>query len=350
MKNLFLWCITLALLPLTASAVKVTNLYTAEIPVSSQAEGLRQQGEKQGLLQVLVKLTGDTKIDGRAVVKHAMKEAGNYVQEFSFHPSRQLNYPFTLSLRYDPNTVNTLLKQARITPWGEDRPLLLVWLADTTHDQGTELISAGRPDSKMARALLLQSQIFGLPLIFPQLDLTDTSQVTVDDVTHATLPVLKEVSKRYSAAKVLLIGKVRPTDGGFYSDWHLVVDEQDWHWTATDKTEGDIATGILKQTMETLSRYYGITEDINAGPPKWIKLQVDNITARAQLTQLTESLKQLHAVQQVQLAQVAGDSVELAVQVRGSLEALQQNIAMAEGLQFKSRDSDNNTLVYEWVH
>jgi hypothetical protein len=349
MKNVVLCCIALVLLPTAVFAVQVTNLYTAEIPVSNQTEVMRQQAEKQGLVQVLVKLTGDTKIDGRADIKHAIKEASHFVQEFSYQPGHHVNYPFSLSLRYDPNMIQTLLQRAHMTPWGEDRPLILVWLANSTSEQGTELVGAHQSD-KMAQALLWQSQLFGLPLLFPELDLADTSQITVEDITRAAIPVVKEASKRYSAAKVLLIGKVHPTDSGYFSDWHLVVDDQDWHWTATDKTEGDIATGILRQTMETLSRYYGITDNPGTGSPQWIKVQVDNITARAQLKQLTDAIKQLHAVQQIHLAQVSGDRVELAVQVRASMETFQQNAAVADKLQFKSRDSDNNLLVYEWVN
>lgn len=348
MKNLLLLCVTLALFPATVFAVKVNHLYTVDLSVASQSEGVRQQAEKQGFLQVLVKLTGDPKIDGRAAVKQGLKNAGHFVQEFSYQPANDLVNPYILSLHYDPITIGGLLKQAGIALWGEERPLILVWLASTSDDRGTELIGAESRQNKMAHALLRQSQIFGLPLLFPTLDLADTSQVTVDDVTQAAIPVLKDASKRYPAAKVLLIGKVHPTGDGYYSDWHLVTDDQDWHWTATDKTEGDIATGILRQSMETLARYYGISAS-NAAPT-WIKLQVDNITARAQLAQLTDYIKQLPSVQQVQLAQVSGDSVELALQVRGSLEVFQQHTAMSDYLQLKSQDPVNKLLVYQWVH
>ena len=95
MKKL-LWVIVLFIcFPFTSAlAVKVSSLYQAEIAVASQADDARVQAVKDGLLQVLIKMSGDPAINANPDIKQSLQRADYYVQEFSY------SAPTTASSQY----------------------------------------------------------------------------------------------------------------------------------------------------------------------------------------------------------------------------------------------------------
>src|SRR5262245_51008662 len=140
MKKLWM-VIIFAFLPITtALAVKVSNLYEVELPVISQSQDIKEEAMKTGLLQVLIKLTGDPLIEKNPLVKSSLQKADYYVQEFGYSSANASSSTYLIRIRYDNNSINRLLKKAGIVYWGEIRPLILVWLAFTNKENATEII------------------------------------------------------------------------------------------------------------------------------------------------------------------------------------------------------------------
>lgn len=347
MKKLLLAVTIGIFLPLAcAFAVNVTSLYEAEISVPAQTEDLKAQAIKDGFLQILVKLSGDPAIAKNPGIIPYLSKADYYVQEFSYSATSTASSEYILHIRYDVADVNRLLKRAGVAYWGQTRPLLLVWLAVSKQGRATEIIG-NETTGKVLRSMLDQGKQYGLPLIFPMMDVDDMSQVSPDDVTNLELPVLKEAAKRY-APDALLIGKMEQTAQGIQGEWALVLGNDEWKWSISEKTVNGAVGTLLSQVRQTLSKHY--VEKALDVPQRWLNLEVMNITQRDDLTQLIRYLKQLSLVQKVQLSQVSSDVVDIAVLVRGSQDAFMKNASLDQRLVLKYQDSGANKLVYVWTH
>lgn len=343
MRQLLCTVLVLTLLS-SAFAVKVASLYQYEVAVVSQSDEVRMQAVKDGLLYVLIKVSGDPHIADNSTIKPFLEKADYYVQEFSYSSPPTSPF-FTLQIRYDHNDINRLLRKAGVAFWGENRPLILAWIAFTNDKHFAEIIGNETPGD-IITTMKQEAKKNGLPLIFPMMDVTDVSQVSPGDIDDMSIKLLKEAGKRY-APDALLIGAIKQTDIDYKSQWQLLVGNNQWHFDLSDRLLTELVTQLMNDVSQTLAKYY--VEKI-ANEPQWIKLEVTNITKRDDLVQLMQYLKQLSAVQQVQLSQVMGDVVDISILLRGSLTNFQENATIGKRLILKSQDDSNNKLIYEWAH
>jgi len=328
-----------------AFAVKVTSLYQAELPVPAQTDDLKAQAIHDGLLQVLIKLSGDTEIGKNPNIEPSLERADYYVKELSYLPSTTASSEYLLRIRYDAEDINRLLRKAGVAHWGETRPLILVWLAVTNQQHATEIVASEMPGS-LFQQMKQQSNLYGLPVIFPMMDVADMSQISPSDVTTMAIPMLKEAAKRY-APDALLIGIVEQGDTDYKSRWQLILGHKKWQWEITDTTPNNVIASIVHQVSTVLAK-----QDVIKTADKeeqWVKLEVSHITQPEDLAKLIKYVKQLKLVQQVQLSHISGDVVDITVLVNGSIGAFKESIATGHHLDFKYQEQAENRLGYVWT-
>lgn len=344
MKKLLLMTALMAVFPFSSAlAVKVASLYQAQIPVMTQAADERAQAARLGLIQVLVKVSGDPQIEKNPEIRAALAKADYYVQEFSYSASTS---QYLLQMRFEKEDITHLLKQAGIIYWGENRPLMLVWLAMTDKDNTVMIIGNESPGDLLDKVKQTGKK-YGLPLIFPMMDVAEVNQVSTSDVTSMSLPILSAVGKRYGA-DAILIGDIEAKSGGFESKWHLSLHDQQWDWELAEKSIDNLIDSSLYQASQTLAKQY--VEKAPDAPQLWLKLEVINITERNDLVELLQYLKQVNMVQKVQLAQITSDVVDLSVLIRGSVSSFKQNAELGQRLVYKAYDETTHTLTYQWAH
>lgn len=328
-------------------AVKV-DLYQVELPVASQSADARTEAALLGFEQILVRLTGDINVVKNPIIKENLNKAGYFIQEYHYALPSANSSEYQIFISFDAEDINRLLKRAGVSYWGPKRPLILAFLAVKAPNGQLEVIGDDSSND-IASALKLYSNKYGLPLILPAMDMEDLNQFTPEDISGVLLPVLKNAGKRY-APDVYLIGNIQQNFGGYESQWQLISNtvNKQWNWTVTDRTIEKIIANVMDQVSQNLSNRHAIKKVDPADI--WVKLEVSNILERDELTQLVQYLKQLTIVRDVQLSQVSGNSVKIAVLVRGSLDTFQQNAALGQHLILKGAYSDANILLYEWVH
>lgn len=342
------WILLIMLLfPLLPTwAVKVTSLYQAELPVTTQTDEDRKQAMQRGFIEVLIGVSGNPNIAKNPIVKAALHRADYYVQDFTYSSVSTTAWEYHILIHYDKADVNRLLRRAGVPYWGENRPLILVWLTMTSGPHEAEIVGNETPNDILT-IMKQQGKKYGLPLIFPIMDMSDIGQVSANDIDQFALPVLKEAGKRY-APDAILVGKITTNNNGCQSQWHLILDDNQWDWVVSDKSTTNAISSVLNRVSQTLAKHY-IVKTTSASKLSFI-LEVSNIMQHSDLNQLMDYLKQLTQVQHVQLAQVSGDVVQLSVQVRGSLHTFRQNASIGQHLVLKSQDVASNKLIYQWMH
>ncbi len=243
--------VILCCFPFTAWAVKMSTLYQAEVSVASQTYDLREQAVKDGLLQVLIKISGNLEIDKNPIIRAGLKKANYYVQEYHYSADSTAASQYQLEINYEPTDVKRLLQNANVAYWGESRPLTLIWL--TVMDKQHELnVISNETQNVIFDKMVLEGKKYGLPLIFPMMDVDDLNQISSDDITSMKIPVLKEAAKRY-APDVLLIGEIEENDSSCRSYWKLLMNDSQWDWKVENKTTDEAITLVMSRVSRVIS-------------------------------------------------------------------------------------------------
>lgn len=348
-------------LPFQSFAVKVSSLYQAEIEVPSQTDELKEQAIEDGFLQVLIKVSGDPKIADNPAIKASLQKASYYVQEYSYSLPTTSSSQYTLLIRYEPNDVIRLLKNAGVAYWRETRPLILLWGAIDKKQQTEEAeVISNETSSPWAFTLKEEAKKFGLPLIFPMMDMEDLEEISPQSIVEKDLPALEKAAKRYTP-DALLVGKITESKEQMNSEWQLILGnrlaqpEKVWEnakvWefklSATNKEE--LITKMINEVRVIFSKHYEVKPSTES--TAWMKLKITHIIEPDDLSRLMQYLKQLTPVQQVRLLQISGDTIEVSVLVRGTKDIFQQNALIGQHLIALPQEmQDGSQMAFEWVH
>jgi hypothetical protein len=339
--------ILLNLAPL-AWAVRVPSIYQDDVPVATQDPGDKLQGEQDALGDVFVKVSGNAHIlDNNPNLKANLNEADDYVQEYGYStpPDAPKSTPFLLFVRFDADAVNRMLQEAGTPIWGQNRPLILVWLAMTTPQQPLDFVDSGGLLPKLLKDTGKQR---GLPMIFPMLDVTDLSLVSVSDLSAKSYAALQQASQRYDS-NALLIGNITQNKNGFNSHWQLVLDDKHWVWDLAGKTMQDVFTSVVDAVGDTLAARYGVITTDNTADLA-LTLTITGVKQHADLLQLVKYLQHLTPVADVQLKNVAGNEITLDVSLRSSRDSFVQAVSLSKSLQpVAVTNAADGALSYKWA-
>lgn len=231
-------------------AVRMTRLYQVEIPVISKLSDVKEQAMKEGFLQVLIRLSGDPRVDKNPIIREGLKKAEYYVHDYNYALETPNSSEYLLRIRYEPTDINRLLKQANIASWGEQRPLILVWLVLQDKHNHIEIIANEAPNN-IFKNMSKEGKKFGLPLIFPVMDVSEMNQVSPQDVMSFSYTTLSMAAKRYSP-DALLVGEIVEYSDGAQSNWRFIMRNTQWNWRVNGRTANALVIGVINQLKEAL--------------------------------------------------------------------------------------------------
>lgn len=244
-------------LPITSAfSVKVSDLYAAKVPVISQSYDVKEQAVNDGFLQVLIKITGNTQVDKNPTIRANLKRANYYVHDYGYLDETPDSSHYLLQIVYEPKDVNRLLKNAKIAYWGDNRPLVLVWLVAADVHRTPDIVSS-ESSSVVYKDLNEASDKYGLPLIFPVMDMDELSHISTENVTHASMTVLNNAAKRYSP-DAMLIGEVIENELGVQSKWQLIMNDFQWSWSVEDKTMENVVSSLMSQLNNVVMKQFAM--------------------------------------------------------------------------------------------
>lgn len=235
----------------SVGAVKLTTLYEVSVPVASQAAEARTEAIHTAFQDVLIRLTGDQNIVKNKQIKPSLERADYFVQEFSYSAPEVSDATYTLNVKFSEQDVKRLLRKVGAKQWTNIRPLVLVWLA-TVDGQEASIIGI-EGNNLVLQKFKQQGQRYGLPLIFPVMDVTDLSQISPDNITRVSLPEIKSASKRYEP-DALLIGTIEMEDGTYQARWNLISKDKSWDWTTSGNSQDQVIGDALDHISQMFSQ------------------------------------------------------------------------------------------------
>lgn len=349
MRNLSIVVITALLLmasPL-ALAVRVHSIYQAEVPVASRSAEVKAKAVQEGLAQVFVKVSGNSHIvENTPSLKSSLEHADKLAQEYSYSSPTNMDKatPYLLTIRFDVEAVNRLLKGASVPVWGQNRPLILVLLAYEGPGHPVDLVDSSTNVQQVT--LKKSAKLRGVPVILPVMDVADLADLSVDDVVNQSITPLQKAAQRY-ASNAILIGHVTEADANYSSKWQLVLGDDKWSWNVDGKSLQEVTNGVINNVADTLAGRYSIV--MSDAVQSQLTLKITGIKEQSELLQLMKYLQHLSPVADVQLKTVAGEDVTLDVSLRGNKQSFIQAVSLGKNMEPVTGNSEPDTLLYKWI-
>lgn len=328
MKNAFyLFCIlSWWIFASGAQAAVVKDLYETEVAVTEQSAGARAQAMQAALLQVMTKVSGQTRFSEQAQTAAAQR-AEQLVEQFRYQTAGGYRQ---LWARFGESAVNQLLQELGLPVWGGMRPSLLVWLA--VEDKGARIIVGGDEGMEWQNMVNQAAKARGLPLLLPVRDLEEQRRLTVVDVWGDFDERITEASRRYQADEIL-VGRVFRSGSRWAGRWSRsdALERQSWENSAESLDE------LISQAVNTAAdllaaRYASV---VNQGQSSVVRLRIQGLTGVKAYARVMGYLKSLDRVQQVSLHEARGDVLVAELALLGDHQQLAQLIRLGQVLELQ---------------
>lgn len=356
----------LCLFSFNAFAVTVTDLYRVSVAVENQGDESRKLGIQWAFQQLLIKVSGSQDVLNNPTLIEASQNAERYVQGFSYQQDG-FDEQIYLQAWFSKALVVPLIKRAQAPIWGENRPLLLNWLAIEPTDnmvighfdvarlirlaQGNDdgSINPGdAPNDVLAESapivrgerLLVSNQHMqlhkrfsrafserGLPILWPVDDLEDQANLPLNQLWWLSARAIELASQRYQTDAVLA-GKLNQSANGV---WQYEGILQHGLVKKNIITESDTPMGALTLASGEVGQYFSGQFAIKSDPMNGrsgIRVLVKKVSSFTNYSKVLAYFKNITGVRTVEVAQVDRNNLELYLSLEGSWDKVQRIISL----------------------
>lgn len=328
-RNLYLLLLLLFASPVTL-AIKVNGLYQATVPVKNESAQGRPAALRQVLENVLVKLTGNKSVLLDPGAAGILKRSERFVQQFSYKEVAvdKTDNPdkpgLVLQARFDEQLLTEVMRDYGLSIWGSERPAVLVWLVNDDIN-GRRIVSFDE-SPEFIRALDKCAIDRGISLLFPLLDLEDSTRITSADLWGVFRQPIIDASSRYPA-DAILVGKIRqPVTGISRIDWTLIDDGQLQTWQSGANL---VAAALYKGGDELVDRLASEYASSGFTRAELIKVEIENINSIDDYARALSYLESLQSVTSVIVKRLNTERVVFDVIIHGGSRVLNQAVALS---------------------
>lgn len=333
MKYRILLLFVSAFLSSLVHAVTVRGLYDAEINLPANQSESIMLNDAFGLAaeRVLIKVSGDKEAIVGDLLAQAKKSASTWVAQHSVAelsellptdnglvPGKKINVTFYQA------SIERFLSQNNLPVWGDNRPSVLVWVANDSN--GIRALSGSQSSSSVLNRFAYYANLAGVPVYAPLLDETDKSKISATDVWGFFEDTIASASKRYQtdAIAALRVSSYAGHVGG--SLMVLLNDGESVRFVLNGETPDDVlALASARLAKVFSSRYASVRNGVDANT---LNIQVAGIKSYGMMKKTQEYLESISVVRDVNLLKVAEDKVEYLVEIDGDKQKLFNSIGL----------------------
>ncbi|MFC5078416.1 hypothetical protein VTH8203_04089 [Vibrio thalassae] len=303
-----------------AYALTKVDIYSTEVVVNSEEPNADEVARQQGMLEVLIKASGDSNAAANPVVKKALGNNSQFITQLGY---TQLNGEQALRMTFNSEQINTLLKQADLSSWPIERANVMVWLVE---DDGRDrAITWEHTNSEAADQLRKEAKRRGLPVTFPVGDFDDMTGIQPTDLWGGFVGPISQATQRYPVDAVMVVRAE-----GNNLRWTLYDQAPDTLGRnqlepITGSASGSAAMATL---IDQVSDYYAaknatVVSGESAGT---ITVSFTGIKNADSFFTLERALGRLASTAKVEVAEVKGDDVIIRAYLLGSIESFEQEV------------------------
>ncbi|MUJ29410.1 DUF2066 domain-containing protein [Aliivibrio fischeri] len=313
-------CLLMCMVAGPVFAQQQNDLYHTEVQLtgSDKAENIAKQ---EGLVNVLIKVSGQTDIAQNEVIKKALTQSDRYVTQMSF--VEYDNAPRAMKLGYNSKMVLNLLTQSEQSIWETPRKSVLVWIVNEYNYQRS--IIWEQSNNSLITRIKEAANERGLPVMFPVGDFDDVTSIEIPDLWGNFKKPIADASERYNPQAILVV-KVR----GNSSSWTLFdTTPQYLPTTSTKPLEGRESGAVqLADMVNNVSDYFAkkYTKNLGAVVSQSEMISIEGVHSTRAFFTIEKQLKQLNSVASVQVDTIQGNKVTYTLNLLGDFEQFNQEL------------------------
>ena len=336
----------ICLLSLSLNAAETSGLYTALVPLDGHSEKERQRAIKQGLLDVLVKVTGDRSIGRHKSVVSMLQRSGQYVASFGYENLNAGEFQQALKVKYIEKSVNQVIKSNQLPVWPVNRPDLLTWIVIDTPETGRTFLSRDDTSETTYNHIDKLFSARGMNVVYPLLDLQDNMTLPAEEAWSLNQELMSSASKRYPVTAWLLVRAYKTSAGTWKSAW-LMAEGAETYFNESDGEDlTTLLSGIVDSSIDRMAEKYTY---IPSYVSRELTLQISNIQSFEQYAAMRKLLEGLSMISRSSVKSLNGSQVVVDLSIEGDIGPfidtlkLSQKVSVPEQSYFPA-----NSIDIEW--
>lgn len=326
-----LFTFLLAGFPGPASAVTVSGLYSARVPVAGSSPGQLAEGYSEGLGQVLVRVSGTRDVLALEGAQALLDDAESLL--LSYQLVRDESGQSVLDMSFGAVGVNRALASIGAPVWGANRPLTLAWIA--AQDRGSRtLVTDHSPNTASAQAeegtwqaaLAAAAGKRGLPLALPPAGFGSDREL-LSDIWGQFIGRVKSASGDLDHDVLALVRISRSGDqwraGWVFDGMAMDAGEE----SVTAPTREALAEAMINRWAEVYASRYAVAA-AEVGDSPQVDIVVRGVTSLEDYARVNQVLAGLTPVVSVGAHRVRDEQLTLRVAFSGELDQLKEYIAL----------------------
>jgi hypothetical protein len=344
-RRLVLMSALLALLGAgNSQALLVANLHSATVPVADQSSKALSTAARQGLAEVLVKVSGSRQLLKNPEIVAALGQSRSHVQQYYYVRGETSAAELLVRVDFDGAFVTDLVRKAGAPIWTANRPVVLAWVV-LDGEQGKQFVSW---DSTPVQAQLLVDAFArrGVPVQFPVFDLNDMTAVSAENVWRLDRTAIEAASARYNVQDVIAGRLAGPSGGKSAGNWSYFYQGGRVNRSATvPDLQAFLRTGAGIVAGEMSARYALLPTTGGEGE---IHMLVTGVSSYVDYAAIVRWLEDLELVEHVNIRRVRGEQIELQLQAQVDASQLAGLIELNDHLLPASTSGSSAQLNYQW--
>lgn len=323
-------------------AAEIKGLYRMDVAVQSKDESTRSEDIRRALELVLKRLVRTDAMQSKAV-RAMLEKPDQFVLQYEYITKSPGGTPLDyLSVDFDPARIKNTLRESNISPWGEQRPEVLVWLS--IEDNAQKSIFVADQMTEVDRALRAAAEEDGVPVTLPLWDLTDQQSLSLDDLETGNGERIRQASVRYETDAVLAGRLSHRPDGTWDASWRLYLQNMDETWQGNfPDLSGAFRSGTSGVYTRLVERFIPRTSQVTT-----LELKVVGLSSLDAIDRATAYLSRLSQVEKLEWLGVDADHALFKLYVLGDRKSLEEALALGRVLRpVANEDRHFSGLTYQ---
>jgi len=335
-------------------AEQVSGLYNGRVLVSDQSEQSRSKGVNQALEQVLIKLTGNSKIMQLPGIQKAVSNTNNFIASVGYTklPAASLEElagqpGFSLQVSFSAEAIDQLIRWAQLPILPAGRPKLVFWIVRDDAETGRQFVTEQQfPDFTQSFQQIMQDR--AVPYQLPALDLEDQLSLSVNEAWSMREQTIEVASQRYAADGWVLLRFFTTTSGQVRGSWiYKLGDQRGFDDVRAEDTETFVGLAV-NELVDSISTQLTYVPQVDTSK---LVVQINQVDSFADYQAVVAQVQGLKLVRSSHVSAVEGDRLFVTVDIDGGVDllisALERSGSLVNQTSEMARFSGN--LEFDWM-
>ena len=343
-----------ALFCTSVMAEQVSGLYNGRVLVADQSEQSRSKGVNQALEQVLIKLTGNSKIMQLPGIQKAVSNTNNFIASVGYTklPAGSLEElagqpGFSLQVSFSAEAIDQLIRWAQLPILPAGRPKLVFWIVRDDAETGRQFVTEQQfPDFTQSFQQIMQDR--AVPYQLPALDLEDQLSLSVNEAWSMREQTIEVASQRYAADGWVLLRFFTTTSGQVRGSWiYKLGDQRGFDDVRAEDAETFVGLAV-NELVDSISTQLTYVPQVDTSK---LVVQINQVDSFADYQAVVAQVQGLKLVRSSHVSAVEGDRLFVTVDIDGGVDllisALERSGSLVNQTSEMARFSGN--LEFDWM-